>query len=454
MTGSPYFYDREPEKGKDMELLKHNQNAYEEIKDSFQKYRKVLYVSGVGTGKSFVFLALAENVFKGKILYVVPKHSIAANINAYKEFAVVNDRVDFATYNTFSSIHKGIAEMMGHCLVVIDECHHLGSDIYGKNLIKSIEKLDIPVLGLTATPERDDHVSIENLFDVRVDGISNFDAIRLGLMPSIEYRVCYPEKDFRQIEKEYEYDVKPELSYEASEDILRDAITMFPRNKWIAFFPDVKTLHKHEKLLHRLFPGYQFFTLYASLKNLPEVIDGVQKAERAVVLSVNILLEGVHLPNINGILLMRNVTSLAAFQQMIGRVCGIGNHINPVVLDCSACSIKLMAKLMSLGQTSGAAARPSGDGEQKEIVKVGIGAHKKYDINRLFYLSQNSRSAVSMEHARQAVAKYRSFNGKIYKNWEELKTNDLDNKKFRACCRMYHVVPEFACRFLSGEGEK
>ena len=436
-----------------MELLKHNQKAYEEIEDSFQEYQKVLYVSGVGTGKSFVFLALAENVFRGKVLYVIPEPSVATNINEYKEFAVVNSRVDFTTYNTFSSIHKGIAAMEGHCLVVVDECHHLGSDLYGKNLIKCIDRLKIPTLGLTATPERDDHVSIESLFDVRVDGISNFDAIRLGLMPPIEYRVCYPEKDFRQIEKEYEYDVKPELSYEASEDILRGAIAMFPRDKWIAFFPDVKTLHKHEKLLHRLFPEYQFFTLYASLKNLPEVIDGVQKAERAVVLSVNILLEGVHLPNINGILLMRNVTSLAAFQQMIGRVCGIGNHINPVVLDCSACSIKLMAKLMSLGQNPQATGRPSSDGTPKEIVKVGIGAHKKYDINRLFYLSQNGRSAVSIGHAKQAVAKYRSFNGNVYKSWEELKTNDLDNKKFRACCRMYHVVPEFACRFLSEGGE-
>lgn len=58
-----------------MELLKHNQKAYEEIKENFRKYRKVLYVSGVGTGKSFVFLALAENVFKGRILYVItPPH--------------------------------------------------------------------------------------------------------------------------------------------------------------------------------------------------------------------------------------------------------------------------------------------------------------------------------------------------------------------------------------------
>lgn len=434
-----------------MKLLPHNEKAYQQLQQAFLQHRKVLYVSGVGTGKSFVFLALAERIFTGRILYVVPKHSIAANMNEYNEFHSVSERVDFVTYNTFSSIRKGLPYLEGHCLVVIDECHHLGSDLYGSNLMKCIEKAQAHVLGLTATPEREDHSSIEQYFDVRIDGISNFDAIRLGLMPPIEYRVCYPEKDFKQIEKEYDYEVKPELSYESSEDILRDAIVMFPREKWIVFFPDVKTLHKHEKLIHRLFPDFAFYTLYSSLKNLGDVVKGVQESEKAVILSVNILLEGVHFPNISGIVLMRNVTSLSAFQQMIGRVCNIGSKTPPVVLDCSASSIRLMAKLMAVAQNTGSQPVTQTYENQKKIVKVGIGAHRKYDINRLFWFYQNGRTRLSTQHAMQAIEKYHSFHGNWYSNLDALQKNDLDMKKFRACCRMYNVTPEFAFRFLQSK---
>lgn len=61
-------------------------------------------------------------------------------------------------------------------------------------------------LGLTATPERDikeyghkKSVHTGSIFDQTVNGISNFEAIRLGLMPKFNYRVMLPEKDPKQI---------------------------------------------------------------------------------------------------------------------------------------------------------------------------------------------------------------------------------------------------------------
>ena len=40
-----------------------------------------------------------------------------------------------------------------------------------------------------------DGIDIRNDFAAVVDGISNFDAIRLGLMPQFTYRIGVPDKD-------------------------------------------------------------------------------------------------------------------------------------------------------------------------------------------------------------------------------------------------------------------
>ena len=302
--------------------------------------------------------------------------------------------------------------------------------------------------GTSSTPVRDDHVDVSQYFEKRVDGLSNFEAIRQGLMPTIEYRVCYPEKSLSQLEREYDYTVRAKLSYEKSEPVLKDAVRVFQRDKWIVFFSSVEALRQHQALVKRLFPGYRVFILHSALNNLNEVVAGVQCSEKAVILSVNILLEGVHLPSIDGIILMRNVTSLTAFQQMIGRVCSIGKKVGPVVLDCSASSVRLMAKLFAVNRKMGQASPDDGGGAVKEIIRIGIGTHKEYDISRFFRLCQEGRDILDAGRAEKVAAKYKSLGGKKYRVFEELKKDSLDYSKFRACCKMYDIGPEIAFRYV------
>lgn len=432
-----------------VELKGHNQRPFRMIAEDYKNgAHSVIYVSGVGTGKSFVFMAVAGSLFPGRILYVVPKHAITSNMKEYADFGSLAGRVDFVTYNQFTSIKEGLARIYGYGLVVIDECHHLGSDRYGRNLVRCMQESDIPFLGLTATPVRDDHVDVSQYFEKRVDGISNFEAIRQGLMPPIEYRVCYPEKSLSQLEREYDYTVRAKLSYEKSEPVLKDAVRVFQRDKWIVFFSSVEALRQHQALVKRLFPEYRVFILHSALNNLNEVVAGVQCSEKAVILSVNILLEGVHLPSIDGIILMRNVTSLTAFQQMIGRVCSIGKKVGPVVLDCSASSVRLMAKLFAVNRKMAQVAPEDGGGEVKEIIRIGIGTHKEYDINRFFRLCQEGRDILDAGRAEKVAAKYKSLGGKEYRVFEELKKDSLDYGKFRACCKMYDIGPEIAFRYV------
>ena len=141
-----------------------------------------------------------------------------------------------------------------------------------------------------------------------------------------------------------------------------------------------------QEMIGRIFPAYERLVLHSSLDNLSEVMDSVRNTEQVVVLSCNILLEGVHMDGIDGIVLFRNVSSLSCFQQMVGRICSIGKKTEPVVLDCTASARTLLAKLMKTeGERKAGTVQPRTLLE-KEIIKIGIGGQTHFDIRELFWL--------------------------------------------------------------------
>ncbi len=431
-------------------LKEHNRKAVGELMELYRTRRTLAYISGVGTGKSFVFMGLALQAFpKERILYILPKYSVGENLSAYPEFAEIRERVDFVTYNFFTNHAKGMETFAKYGFVVIDECHHIGSDFYGQVLAGCIRESRAYVLGMTATPVRDmDGVDVRDYFEGTVTGLTNFEAIEKGLMPAIEYRICFPEKDPRQLEREYEGTVRAVLSYELSEDALREAVSMFPRRKWICFFSSLRDIRKCEEMIGRIFPAYERLVLHSSLDNLSEVMDSVRNTEQVVVLSCNILLEGVHMDGIDGIVLFRNVSSLSCFQQMVGRICSIGKKTEPVVLDCTASARALLAKLMKTeGERKAGIVQPRTLLE-KEIIKIGIGGQTHFEIRELFRLIGTDTLTRDM-NAEDAVRKYREFRGgERYYDLAELKKNRLDYRKLRACCKMYGVSVDRAFGIL------
>lgn len=439
-------------------LLPHNQPAFSEIMDSYRSgIKKIIYVSGVGTGKSFVFLAIAEALGK-KILYVIPKHSIRENMETYRDFSVVKDNVDFTTFNAFTDTERAKELIKDYGMIVIDECHHLGSDLFGRVLLQVMENdNDRLFLGLTATPVRfraktmlpdgtiEKNVDISQFFEKKVTGMSNFDAIKLGLMPPFQYRLLEPDKDPKQIEKEYGYEIKVEVDYKKeSQNVVKEIVNTYPRNKWICFFSSTKELKEHRNDVKDIFSGYEMFTLYSDLRNLKEVIEGVRKAEKAVILSIDMLLEGVHLPGITGIILYRNVTTVTTFQQILGRVCSIGNKTEPIVVDCSKCGPKLLTQLLNMSADNGRSFTP-GHGGTKPIMSIGIGLHKGWErvdifLARLAQLNHKNDNQIDETALDHIIEDYLKFGG--------VETDDINglNKKNKslldACCWKYSVNPQ------------
>lgn len=446
----------------ELKLKKHNRKAVDEMKEKVKEgFRKLIYVAGTGCGKTWAFMGFANELssivpelaapYKLKILYVMPKNVIKDNVEGYEEFHEFGFHVDFATYNYFSKKEKGTERFKEYDLIVIDECHHLGGDLYGKNILAAMDESDKLFLGLTATPYRScDKTNVENFFEAAVHGISVWDAIRLGLMPTFNYHICLPEKDTKQIEKEYAHQYRAVVDLNDSADAVYDVVTSYKRDKWICFFSDTKSLENAKEQVSEIFEGYEVFTLLSSLKNLKEVMDGVRRAKKAVILSVDILLEGVHLDGITGIVLYRNVTSTIAFQQMIGRTCSIGNKVEPVIIDTSQSARKILAALIRESKKGNTSSFSEHNGSTKEILKVGIGSTMEYDLNKVLRLMDPSHQRLEdmRQAAKKANEKYHSFGGTDYETFEELAHSGLDYKKFKSCAELMKLSAEMAFTLL------
>ena len=436
-------------------LKPHNKKAVEEMKEKVKEgYRKILYTSGTGCGKTWAFMGFACELpgvvpelappHALKILYIMPKNVIRENVEGYEEFKAMDFHVDFATYNYFSEEEKTVSRLKKYDLVVIDECHHLGGDLYGKNILYGMDKTDKLFLGLTATPFRScDKTNVEDYFEVCVQGITVWDAIRHGLMPPFNYHICLPEKDARQVDEEYGHEYRTVVDLNDSEEVVREVVQAYHRDKWICFFPDSKSLHAAKSKITRVFDDYEVFVLLSSLKNLREVMEGVRNAKKAVVLSVDILLEGVHLEGITGIILYRNVSSTNAFQQMLGRTCRIGNTIEPVIIDTSQSARKILAALLRENKEGKTMPLPGKTGN-KEILHVGIGSVMEYDLDKVLRLMDPSyqKQENIRKASRAAIEKYHGFGGKDYETFEELSNSGLDYKKFKACAELMKLSAE------------
>ncbi len=331
-------------------LLPHNQDVFNDIKTAYRDNSDILVIHGTGMGKSFLFLELCDTVFKGKkILFVVPKHATkTGGIESYDEYKGSSADITFKTYNWFRDEERVKEAAGSYDVIVYDEAHHLGSDLYGMHALKAFDMMrGIPgkyILGLTATNIRADKTDVSMYFSKTVIGCSIFQAIRQGIIPQFEYLVCRDEIEELKRRGLKTPDCIKKLDYSNSLPLLKEVAENNPKKRWLVFFPSVSAIEEHKQTVMDAFSDeYTFLTITAYNDTKVSEIEGYEKT---VVLCVDKLLEGVHVPDTTGIILFRNIRSLPVFQQVLGRVVHVGSKENPLIIDCTQVATRMLAKLL------------------------------------------------------------------------------------------------------------
>lgn len=338
-----------------MTLYKHNQDAYEKVIEAFNTTNKAAIVHATGTGKSYIIAAVAEHY--NRVLVIAPNNFVLGETRK-----VCKDGVEFRTYA--SVMYDDTPQQ--YDLIVLDEFHRSGADKWGDGVKKLLDaNKEAKILGTSAT-----HIRYldgqRNMADEIFDGnIVSYlplkDALDQGILPTPTYVASlYSMKD---VTKDYTQRInESKLSQETKDEYLRqlkgiaqsweqshgvpNIIRKYfdkEMQRIIVFCSNVSKAKRVREMLSQWFAdaGYsrlRFYNIDYKEKRLAKEMEDFQEpvadGELKVAISVNMLNEGIHIPRVDGVIMLRSTISRIIIEQQIGRCLTADNkHRTPVVLD-------------------------------------------------------------------------------------------------------------------------
>ena len=361
-------------------LYYHNADSYDKVRKAYESGEQVVgIVHATGTGKSFNALQLAYDNRDKKIVYVVPSNGIIEHlkeiINSNPNLDMERDfpNLEFRTYQSFISLERHEIEDIPCDLLILDEFHHIGAPVWGARMNTMIESHpNIQVFGMTAYTVRDRGTSYERdmanpdtqeLFSNKI--VSRYDlcdAMIEGVLPKPIYKSAYinlmttekrleervlklnPEsKDYKELSKIL-LDLKKRISEAPgiSEVLIRN---LKPNGKYIYFCPpvseegtnDIDTIKKQAMEWFKDKYKEEDIIFYTSTSEMgldgknnrdafynDVTLDG-QNAENKlrIMFAINQYNEGIHAPNIDGVILGRGTCSDIIYFEQLGRALSV-----------------------------------------------------------------------------------------------------------------------------------
>lgn len=384
-------------KTNEIKLLAHNEMLYNKIvKELIRGNRKIFYSEATGLGKSFIFMKLVKEVFSdSRILYIVPKNAIWENLIHYSDFKLLNGcNISYRTFTSFNHYDFNDEELSSYDVVFVDECHHMLSEIQGANVASYLNDVVSNggfAFGMTATPYFNGEFVDEKYFTTACYGYDVLEAVEHGLFPKIDMALADINLD------EVPNDLKAQFSITGTKTLLEQILDDYSDvTHWLAYFTNKEELESNYEELRKLFPDYRILKLYEGCGNPRDIIREFEESnDKVILLSISMLLEGMHLDNVGGVLLYRNVVTDSTYLQIYGRLCKLGAEKSPVFVDItnSILNIRNIDKFKSSMYTG---ERKSY--EKKDLFDVTSKGYKTIELSEALN-SLNSRNWTEEEDA-------------------------------------------------------
>lgn len=306
-----------------MYVSDYNQALYDEVLEKIKAgYHQIFYSEATGLGKSIIMQMLILKQFVDKrILYIAPKYSIWNNLSQYEAMHSVECKM----YASFKDTETALDIIHNYDVIFIDECHHMYSDIQGASIQKAMAIYDSKYFfGFTATPKLKGKLA-SDAFEVSCIGLDVYDAVKLGIFPKIKYAILVPDT---------EGDI-------CSQDIITQIQSIFEDRqkvgeKCLVYLTDIHDLESYASLLKASYPEYDVMSIHSKKtpKDNKMILDRFNAAVgNAMLLSVDSLMEGVHLNDVHCVISCRHTQSLNVFLQIMGRLCKPYSKVEPLFID-------------------------------------------------------------------------------------------------------------------------
>lgn len=302
-----------------------------------------LVVAPTGTGKTWVsafdYRRLRAAGYE-RLLFVAHRDEILRQTR--EVFRVVLDDPAFGerhvgserpvhgihVFASIQSLHRYVDDMdpTQWDVVIIDEFHHAEAPTYRRLL----ERLRPRVLvGLTATPERADGQDILHWFDERIGSeMRLWEALDQGLLCPFHYLGIGDDTDLRGVRFERGRYVTADLEAVYTGDHVRARRILEALHEWVLDPATMRALGFCVSVAHAHFMAAQFNAAGLSAVALDgstesteriEAVEQLRRGEIRAIFTVDIFNEGVDIPEVDTILLLRPTESSTIFLQQLGR---------------------------------------------------------------------------------------------------------------------------------------
>lgn len=334
--------------GLEVQPFLHQEEMLEELEaERLKGFNNNLLVAATGTGKTVIaaldYKRLSEAAGKDlKLLFVAHRQEILKQAmrtyrdvmqdGAFGELYVGDHKPQewkhiFASVQSLSSLGIEQLEPNFFDVVVIDEFHHAMAPTY-RRLLDHLKPQQL--LGLTATPERGDGVDVaKQFFDGRTASeLRLWDALDADLLVPFHYFGVSDDVDLSQLEwKRGNYDTNQLSALYTGNDAraakvireLRDKVTSTDQMRAIGFCVSVQHAHYMAEVFNRA--GIASVAVDGTTDNADreEALRRLGKREINCIFAVDLFNEGLDLPQVDTILLLRPTQSATIFLQQLGR---------------------------------------------------------------------------------------------------------------------------------------
>ena len=353
-----------------IKLKKHNEGTYEKIQEGFKRSKKVAVIQPTGTGKSFLALKLLEDNKDKKAIYIAPSNAILHNVkkNIFESEMDMSDfpNLERITYQKLIKLSDEEIEKLGADIVVIDEFHHCGATEWSKGVDRLLEKNpDAQVLGLSATPIRYFDYSRDMAEELFGDNIASEmtleDAINSGILPRARYVSALYEFDNELERMQEDIDkIKDPEKKEQAQTMFNSLAKQVDENtgniqemlsehmkekngKYIVFCKNIEDMQEKIKQAQSMFGKVnKNITIYSVSSKLHDNENTLKRFEGdndedtlKLMFAVDMLNEGYHINDLNGVIMMRPTYSPTIYAQQLGRALTVKDEDGkePLIID-------------------------------------------------------------------------------------------------------------------------
>jgi superfamily II DNA or RNA helicase len=326
-------------------LRPYQTRAFEEVVTDLESSGRALLILATGLGKTVVGgEVIAQHLSRhpdAKVLITAPTKDLADQLErALWHHIPKTTRTHLLTGDHKSHDLRGMTcatvpsalnfARSGYrpTMLMVDEAHHVGEDGQLADLLDILK--DVDQFGVTATPWRGDQFDIRHRFGEPSYTLGIEEGMRLGYLAEVRYRLFADNIDWDFVPRisEHSYtlkDLNARLFLPERDEAIRDELMavwrITPNPKVVVFCRTIEHAERMASLLNQVPQWRGAESVHARLDRRERQLRLMRfrNGETPIVTAVDILNEGVDIPDVNILCFARVTHSRRIFVQQLGR---------------------------------------------------------------------------------------------------------------------------------------